>query len=118
MLVEELHTDTLQRLADSGDLSEHVDAIRAVLDHPAQTTNLALDATQARQQLLLVVGVTGLGRVHVLMIPPRGISANTLRTVGVGGSPLLEERGGGPLGVGRRGRPRPHPAPPPRSVRL
>ena len=58
VLVEQLHADALQRLADRRDLGEHVDAVRVVLDHSAEPTDLALDATQPREQLLLVVGVS------------------------------------------------------------
>ena len=65
VLVEQLHADALQRLADGGDLGEHVDAVRVVLDHPTEAADLALDAAQPRQQLLLVVGVSR-ERVHIV----------------------------------------------------
>src|SRR3954453_9025464 len=75
MLIEQFDADALQGLADGGDLCEHVDAIRAVLDHSAEAANLALDTAQARQQLLLVLGVSRCRRVHTAMIPRGGISA-------------------------------------------
>jgi hypothetical protein len=44
VLVEQLHADTLQCLADRGDLCEHVDAVGAVLDHPSEAADLTFDA--------------------------------------------------------------------------
>ncbi len=55
VLVEQLDADALQRLADRRDLRQHIDAVRVFLDHPRQPADLALDAVEARQQLLLVV---------------------------------------------------------------
>src|SRR3954449_7472459 len=108
MLIEQFDADALQGLADRGDLCEHVDAIRAVLDHSAQAPNLALDTAQARQQLLLVLGVSRCRRVHTAMIPRGGISATASGTVAVARAPLLQERSNALLRVVRRCRPRHH----------
>jgi len=65
VFVEQLHADALQCLADRSHLREDVDAVRVLFDHPAEASNLALDAPKARQQLLLVFDVSGTCRIHV-----------------------------------------------------
>jgi hypothetical protein len=57
VLLEEVHPDPLERLGDRGDLGEHVDAVRVLLDESLQAAYLALDATEAGKNLLLLVGV-------------------------------------------------------------
>jgi hypothetical protein len=72
VLVEKLDPNALQCLADCGDLSQHVDAVRVVFDHAAEPTHLALDTTQPGEELLLVVGIPG-EIFHTVTIPPGGI---------------------------------------------
>jgi hypothetical protein len=59
VLVEQFDADALQRLADCGDLGEHVDAVGVVLDHPRQPADLAFDAAEPGEELLLVFGISG-----------------------------------------------------------
>jgi len=53
MPVEEAEGDLVERGLSSGDLGEYVYAVAIVLDHPLDPADLALDAPQARQQILL-----------------------------------------------------------------
>src|SRR4249919_3701756 len=59
VLVEQFDADALQGLADRGDLGQHIDAVRVVLDHPRQAADLPFDAAEPGEELLLVVGVSG-----------------------------------------------------------
>ena len=97
VLVEQVQADTLQRLADGCDLGEDVDAVGVLVDHPLQATDLALDAAQPGEDLLLVVGVSGC-RVHAITVPPRGICDNPSRFE-LAGRPVApgERRGAGRL---------------------
>ena len=71
VLVEQLDADTLEGLADCGDLGQDVDAVGVVLDHSSETTDLALDRAKPSQQQLLVVGIAG-KCVHVWEYTPQG----------------------------------------------
>jgi hypothetical protein len=47
------------------DLGDHVDAVLVLVDHAGHAADLALDAAQARLQLLLLHGVAGHGASSV-----------------------------------------------------
>src|SRR5258708_7577605 len=53
--------DSLQGLGRRGYLGEDIDAVLVLVDHPLQAADLALDAAQALEVDVLVVGIT----VHV-----------------------------------------------------
>ncbi len=57
MIVEQTEGDALQRPRRGAHLGEDVDAVLVVLDHPLQTSDLALDAAQALEVGVLVGGV-------------------------------------------------------------
>ena len=77
VLVEEVHRHALQGAGGRRDLGQHVDAVGVLVDHALQAPDLALDAAEALQHLVLgvvVPGVTVAGFAHaVTIIPPRGI---------------------------------------------
>ena len=53
VLVEQPERHRLQRLGHRGDLGEDVDAVLLLLDHPLQAADLALDAAQALEVVVL-----------------------------------------------------------------
>src|SRR5215469_13269502 len=57
VIFQQADRDSLQRLRDGGYLSQDVDAIGIVVDHPLQSAYLALDAPQPLAVLVLVLGV-------------------------------------------------------------
>jgi len=57
MVPEQQHGDALERAGHGGDLGEHVDAVRVVVDHALQSPDLTFDAAQARQHGRSVFGV-------------------------------------------------------------
>src|SRR4051812_18963086 len=65
--VEQAQGDAVQRGPRGVDLSEDVDAVAVLLDHPPDAAHLALDAREALEELVLVGGVSGeLGVGHTL----------------------------------------------------
>src|SRR5215203_6951509 len=68
MVVEQSQRDLVERGLDRRDLRHDLDAVTVVLDHPLDATDLALDAAQPLQQLLLGCGVSARlacdGRAH------------------------------------------------------
>src|SRR5450759_927287 len=75
VLVQQGQCHRLQRLGGSGDLGQHVDAVRVLLDHAVHAPNLTLDPAQSPQ-----VGILG------------GVVA---RRIGVHGRPPSQVPGGG-----------------------
>src|SRR5665647_2782345 len=75
VLVEQGQRHGLQRLGGGGDLGQHVDAVRVLLDHAVHAPNLTLDPAQSPQ-----VGILG------------GVVA---RRIGVHGRPPSQVPGGG-----------------------
>src|SRR5690606_29798103 len=57
VLVEQADCDVAQRAVDRGNLLEDVDAVDVLVDHPLQAADLALDAAQPSEVLLLGHGV-------------------------------------------------------------
>lgn len=64
VLVEQGQRHGLQRLRRGADLRQDVDAVRVVLDHPLQASDLALDTTEAVEQGLLLGDVSRLCAWH------------------------------------------------------
>jgi hypothetical protein len=77
VLVDEAERDLVQRGLHGGDLGQHVDAVTVVLDHALDPADLAFDAPQAFEELVLGGGVAASwGRRvcgHAHSIPPVGI---------------------------------------------
>jgi hypothetical protein len=67
VVLKETHCHLLQRAVRGGDLGEDVDAIDILCDHTLQPTHLALNPTEASQDLDLVLLIT----IHV-----NGLSSN------------------------------------------
>ena len=57
VVVEQAERDLVERGLDRADLGEHVDAVAVVLDHALDAADLALDAPQALEELVLGGGV-------------------------------------------------------------
>src|SRR5450830_1228546 len=57
VVLDEADAHGLQRLRDGGDLREDVDAVDVLVDHAGDTADLALDAAQALEVVVLLVGV-------------------------------------------------------------
>src|SRR3954447_14009103 len=77
VVVEEAERDLVERRLDGGDLSEDVDAVAVLVDHPLHAADLALDAAQALEELVLGRGVAPCGRRlggHVRKDTPPGCS--------------------------------------------
>src|SRR5207249_421596 len=53
MVVKQAKRDLVERGLDRGDLREHVDAVAVVADHSLHAADLALDAPQAGEELIL-----------------------------------------------------------------
>ena len=66
VIVEQLHGNALQRPGRCRHLREHVDAVRVVVDHPLQATDLPLDPLEASEDRRLVVVVPGRRHAHTL----------------------------------------------------
>src|SRR3954452_19361398 len=62
---KQLERHPVKRPLDRGDLGEHVDAVRLLVDHAPQPADLALDPREALGQCVLVVDVAGFrGALH------------------------------------------------------
>ena len=74
MAVEQAKRDLLERGLDRRDLGQDVDAVAVVLDHPLDAADLALDAAQAGEELVLArrVAATGRRRAWAVRRPWRG----------------------------------------------
>jgi hypothetical protein len=57
VLVEQPERDLVQCGLDRADLRDHVDAVAVVFDHPLDAADLALDALEALEELVLGRGV-------------------------------------------------------------
>ena len=81
VVVEQQQRDVLQRAGRGRDLGQDVDAVRVLVDHARDAAHLALDLAQAREDDVLVSGVSvGHGFLQVVMgsaiatrVPPWGI---------------------------------------------
>ena len=54
VFIEQTQTHALQRFAHRSDLCEYVDAIRVVVNHPLQSSNLALNAAEPHSVVVLL----------------------------------------------------------------
>jgi hypothetical protein len=74
MAVEEAERDLLEGALDGADLRDDVDAVAVFLDHALHAADLALDAAEPGDELLLgrAIPACGGGVGHALMIPPTG----------------------------------------------
>src|SRR5204863_6253969 len=69
VIVQQPERDLVQRRLDGRDLGEDVDAIAVLLDHALDAADLALDAAQAGQELVLGGGIAAsLGGGHEISI--------------------------------------------------
>ena len=57
MPVEQTECDLVERRASGVDLSDDVDAVSVLVDHPGETAHLTLDARQSLLQILFALGV-------------------------------------------------------------
>ncbi len=52
VLIKQQHSRRPQRLIGSDDLGEHIDAVRTLVDHSSDPTQLTLDAVKAHREIL------------------------------------------------------------------
>src|SRR5215218_5207533 len=79
VLVYQPQGDRLERLGGRRDLGEHVDAVVVLLDHPRDPADLAFDAAQPPQVVVLVLGVAAHA---ILLVRLRRPSSYTQRGYG------------------------------------
>jgi len=58
MIFEQPECDRLERPGDRRDLSQDINAVDVIIDHPLQTANLSLDPAKALQVGVFVLAVT------------------------------------------------------------
>src|SRR4029079_5415402 len=86
-VVEQAERDLVERGLDRAQLGEHVDAVAVLVDHPGDAADLALDARQPGEELVLGCRVSACGGHRSSIIPMWGIVArvlDVLHTIGDG----------------------------------